>query len=846
MTFLPFSVEKKNDFGNIMRHNLKRGETDLMIKPTLTALCLLASCGTMLRAEGEAGVAVDTPAEETKVYYLWKQDNSSTVKSWSTPANWVENCEISGSSLTFSGAPATAITDKDEFIVPGNSTAWSLRTPGSGAKWNGKKLIIGRVVPKTNYKGRIRHSAKGENVFVEYCNEGLFLDNYSRYEIAESGILNVKGSVTVTANDTCAAEISSQTAENSHLIFHNSFKGVEDARAKIMSGKNGSRFTFKDASFYYGTMEVANVAEDADATVCVEKDFPGTLVLNSNCALVPKAVITIANLTLQDGAVIDLENSFEVTGSVSCLGKVRLIVHAFEGEETTPPITVPRSAEATFKVPPEADFSLDDFEIVTPEGKPCIGQSLSKNEDGTITIVVIPGYATLLSGDDGSYSKDNQSSMTNAMNWSDGRLPTNPLVDYFAAYNLRTADSSADWTTPIDDFVFPGRSLTISGSNTRLLVCNRSFTCNDLILRNNALFYKRRYSGIQEGEYHNLTVSGTTTVEDGESPFYVGYYETLTLGCSFKGSGTISLSSLGGNSTAAPQGKFVITGTSPEFMGAMVVTIPYNMPGDLIAKTNNITPRFDRNYTVLNLTERGNLGGKLPAVNPKAFTIENMSQVKPAVGITSLTLDEPTRGIFIKWVGRLMANEEQTFTVKSPLAVHGTLWKEGAGTLVLGNPAPTFGADATSETPDADATNRMFRVAAGDVKIASVDAVNGLDMVFTNSASRLVLDLDSEDDMFCTFGLRNTKSATPFAVEGDVVKIPVVLDFANPPARDTERALFTISENTDQDLFLSKIAIVKGEALAGMAMERSWRVNEDGSRTFVAKFTKVGLRIVIK
>ena len=124
--------------------------------------------------------------------------------------------------------------------------------------------------------------------------------------------------------------------------------------------------------------------------------------------------------------------------------------------------------------------------------------------------------------------------------------------------------------------------------------------------------------------------------------------------------------------------------------------------------------------------------------------------------------------------------------------------------------------------------------------------MNGLDVVFTNSASRLVLDLDSEDETFRTFGLRNTKSAAPFAVEGDVVKIPVVLDFANPPARNTERALFTISENMDQDLFLSKIAIVKGEALSGMAMERSWRVNEDGSRTFVAKFTKVGLRIVIK
>ena len=75
---------------------------------------------------------------------------------------------------------------------------------------------------------------------------------------------------------------------------------------------------------------------------------------------------------------------------------------------------------------------------------------------------------------------------------------------------------------------------------------------------------------------------------------------------------------------------------------------------------------------------------------------------------------------------------------------------------------------------------------------------------------------------------------------------PVVLDFANPPARNTERALFTISADMDPDSFLSKIAIVKGGALSGMVVERSWRVNEDGSRTFVAKFTKVGLRIVIK
>jgi hypothetical protein len=839
MTFLPFSVEKKNDFGNIMRHNLKRGETDLMIKPTLTALCLLASCGTMLHAEGEV---VDSTVE-TKVYYLWKQDNSSTVKSWSTPANWVENCEKSGNVLTFSGSAPADITSNDEFVVPAHSSAWTLRTPNSGAQWNGKKLIVGRVYDKTHYRGRIRHSAKGEDVFVEYCNEGLFLEKFSRYEPVESGILNAKGIVTVTADENeYAAELFLKEKENSHLIFHGPFKGEKGVYAKIMSEKKGSRVTFKDASGYFGLMEVSCPTEEADMTVCLERDFSGTLVLNSNCALVPKAVIKIANLTLNDGAVIDLENSFEVTGSVVHSGKIRLIVHEFEGEDPAP-----RSADITIKMP-SSDFTLDDFEIVTPEGKPCIGQTLLKNEDGTVKITVIkPGYVTLLSGDDGKYSGDYASSMTNAANWSDGRLPTNPLVDYFAAYNLRTADSSADWTNPTDDFVFEGRSLTIEGEKTRFLVCNRSFRCEDLIFCDGAQFYKRRYSGIKEDDYHNLTLSGTITVADGKSPFYVGYYEILTLGCSFKGAGTVCLTSLSGVSTEASRGKFAITGTSPEFMGSIVVTIPYNMPSDPNTKPNNITPRFDRNYTTLNLTDKGNLGGKLPAVNPKAFTIENMSQVKPAVGITSLTLDEPTRGIFIKWVGRLMANEGQTFTVKSPLAVHGTLWKEGGGTLGLVNPAPTFGENADSDTPDADATNRMFRVAAGDVKIASGDAVNGLDVVFTNSASRLVLDLDSEDETFRTYGLRNTKSSVPFMAEGELDKIPVVLYSANPPAIGSSCGLVTVaSVNGNPGTLVSCLSFVKSPALNGIIVHREWVDNKDGTFTLKATFKDVGMRIVIR
>jgi hypothetical protein len=234
-------------------------------------------------------------------------------------------------------------------------------------------------------------------------------------------------------------------------------------------------------------------------------------------------------------------------------------------------------------------------------------------------------------------------------------------------------------------------------------------------------------------------------------------------------------------------------------------------------------------------------------VNPKAFTIESMSRVKPADEITDLTLDDETRGIFIKWVGRLMANEGQTFTVKSPLAVHGTLWKEGEGTLVLGNPALKFGENADSDEPDADATNCMFRVAAGDVKITSGDAVNGLDMVFTNSASRLVLDLDSEDETFRTFGIRNTKSSVPFMAEGELDKIPVVLYSANPPEIGSSCGLVTVaSDNGNPETLVSCLSFVKSPALDGITVHREWVDNKDDTFTLKATFKDVGMRIVIR
>ena len=786
-----------------------------------------------------------------KVYYLSLSEASSLPGDWKygwdTPANWseaygqVENAE--GKKVwAFSGESPSEFSSDCRFIVPALSSGYTLRETAGGGKtseWNGKSLQLGGTRHNNTYVAVLRLVTRGKDTHIKFNNDGLIMAGQSRIQPHNSSNpYNVKGIVTVTAEEAKYPALIQQTtaARNISLNFLDKFKGAASVYAAIKSSTNDFTVSFADTTEYYGTMTTTNINEDALLTVNLSSDFPGTLSVSTNVTLVPASGVKIANLKYFDGATIDARSgTLEITGSIVKSGKIRVLTNNF-GENTVNP----RFAELV-KFPANAGMTADDFEFVGADGQPldCDGYNMTTDSDqGTASITAVRhGYVKLLASDQTSRTKVNESSMTNGVNWSDGLWPTNPLVDYAAIdKNLRTVDSGVAIDQPMDDFVFKGRSLIMD--DAILVMVNRSFSCANLFLRNEATF---AYT-----PYYNGSLYGKVTADEGNACFSVYSYKTLTIESAIEGSGNVVFTSPGGVSTSDSRGYYVLKGDNDGFTGTMVVTMPYKMPTNPVADWKKVTPSFDRNYMVLNLTERGNLGGELPAVNPKAFTIENMSRVKPADNVMDLTLDEPTRGIFIKWVGRLMANEGQTFTVKSPLAVHGTLWKEGEGTLVLGNPAPTFGENADSDMPDADATNRMFRVAAGDVKIASGDAVNGLDVVFTNSASRLVLDLDSEDATFRTFGLRNTKSAAPFAVEGDVVKIPVVLDFANPPARNTERALFTISASADEDLFLSKIAIVKGEALAGMSMERSWRVNEDGSRTFVAKFTKVGLRIVIK
>jgi hypothetical protein len=789
-------------------------------------------------------IALSTQMLSGKEYYLKDSEAGSGLGCWSNPTHWYDGVEKTDKWVV-TGNPATEFSSEDDFIVPPLSSGYTLReSGGSTTVWNGKSLQLGGEIKNANSNlAVLRLTTRGEGSSITFENDGLILATRSKVmPYYSNSRYNINGIVTVTSTDEKYSALIKQreysesdntTFNNMSLFLNDKFKSAAEACARVYSTAPGFSITFDDTTEYYGKLTVSNDLEhSASTTINLASHFPGTLSISTNVTVVPASGVKITNLVYFDGAIIDARSgTLEITGSITHTGKIRVLVDGFGADSMTP-----RFSELV-KVSADSEITVDDFEFITSSGESldCDDYSLV-TENGVATIKAVRyGYVTLTSSDNTSRTKVNPSSMTNEQHWSDGLLPTNPLIRYGAiGNNLRTYDSGP-LNAPLDDFVFNGQSLIIDDSI--LVAINRSFRCNNLVLRNGGTYAPSPY-------YHG-TVYGKITADSGDAKFSVYSYKTNTIQSVIEGNGNVVFTAPSGASSSDPRGYHILKGRNEGFAGTMTVTMPRYVPADPIANRNKITPRFDRNYTVLSLTDKLNLGGTLPAVNRKAFTIENMSRVQPEASVESLVLDEPTRGIFIKWVGRLNAEEGQTLTVASPLAVHGTLWKEGAGTLVLANPAPTFGADANGEMPDGDATNRTFIVAGGSLEIASVDAINGLDVVFTNGAENIVINLGSDNELFTNYGIRNTKSSTPFALEGDLVKIPVVLDLDEQPTAPVTHALLTV-KSACLDSVLSCIAFVKGEAIAGWPMSMSRRDNGDGTTTLMATVKKYGTRIVIK
>ena len=768
-------------------------------------------------------------------YYYNKSEASDPYDGWTNVLYWSTSTGSTGDS----NHPAT-ISSADEFVVTPHSGGFTLRTMSSKDIWPGKCLRVGGE-PHLNDTSFavLRHQRSGTSLLT-YENDGLVLGDRSRYYFYKNAISHVYGTVTVESTSTSrAAQLYSAKENNATGHFHDAFKGNSNAKLKIVNSKANFTVKIDNPTAYYGTITSTNEAGNLNNnSLVLGGDFPGSLSLAGATTLVTPDGGKINSLSLGAGAVIDATaGAFSVTGAFenASIVTVRVDTARFPG-------TVDLISGSV------GMFTLDDFVFTDFSGKPLDfldSLSLVGTADGIAIRAFQYPTATLTTADSNSRTAVGDSSMTNATHWSNAvSWPDSATMPGGVHYTLSTSAKylrtaySGTLTAPVGNFEFPGVSLTLP-SATYLLMLNPSFACTNLVLDGGQL---------QPSLYTDTTFSGKMTVTENGGSIYQ-YIRKATVESEISGSGNLRLTAASGSATSQPYGTVCLAGLNTNFTGAVTATISIYTPSDIVANTNKITPRFDRNYMHLQVSDKRNLGGPLAAVNPTALTLQNMSRLEITEGFTSLMLDEPTRGVFISWIGRFLADSGQTMTLASPLAVYGTMWKEGAGTLVLANPQPTFGADATATTPDVDATNRTLRVAAGAVRIAAGCAVNGLDVVVADDAT-LALDLASGDADIATYGIRNERTpGTPFAAGGAAAN--VYLDLVPPAdyAGANEVPVVTVKA-TDADRVDSLLMVRKptdsGRMRTLAKSRKSVMIGETACVTFTVNTLRHGLVFTVK
>lgn len=506
-------------------------------------------------------------------------------------------------------------------------------------------------------------------------------------------------------------------------------------------------------------------------------------------------------------------------------GKIRVSLSC-AGEPTEEVVDVP-----ILTVPVGSELDEDDFTFVRsePDGVSCSLRLVMRPDAGgeTKTLYALcDACVKMILTDKDDRVSEQSSALTNltsegvSPNWSDGRA-VHDRADYVVqgvkggVMILRTYDEKpcAAGNVPSLDYVFPGSSLTL-GAFSELVIMGHSFECADIRFNGTVNLYSSLYGPTE--------LRGGISVAAGASITSLLYSQsTLQIAGQVSGSGAFNLTGHSGYNTANPSATFYFSNVNTGFTGSVSISI---RAGTRDGDAARLTPQFDpelKKFATLCVNDGRALGGPTEPANPKAVTIENMCRLALR-DAKSVVFDEPTRGFFIRWVGRFFTEAaDETLTVNSPLAVYGTLHKEGDGLLVLGNPQPTFGATAVGTVPDADATNRMFVVDGGNVRIASARALNGLDIVCANNGSRILLDADTADDELLNRGLIDILTpGMPFAVSDGATKVRFAVTAKAVPVWDSKQVALCTVRRTQKESVAGVLAAAR-VANAGKVAIRS-------------------------
>lgn len=305
--------------------------------------------------------------------------------------------------------------------------------------------------------------------------------------------------------------------------------------------------------------------------------------------------------------------------------------------------------------------------------------------------------------------------------WSDGKA-AHSGADYLLTNLLQTIGTS----------VFRGDSLTVA---TRVDVQLRTGDMEGARLDKTSV-----YNGVwiipNVGEITNAVLRGDLTLmgefggtEMSQGTMFrtvrasKGNFLRMNLEAELKGEGSSYLHLYDSCTNRAAQTlELEVSGLNTNYYGIIVAN------GGII-RDQNVSATSEANHMEVVIGDARNLGGPLPEFTYNALQLQNYTMLKVK---NDVTLDTENRGIYVtSGKGGFVTPDDTTLTIKEKLALNGSFYKHGAGTLALGG--------------DLDLRNASAKcfVREGAIKVLSDAAVAGLGMTFSDDTA-ILLDSDAE------------------------------------------------------------------------------------------------------
>ena len=317
-------------------------------------------------------------------------------------------------------------------------------------------------------------------------------------------------------------------------------------------------------------------------------------------------------------------------------------------------------------------------------------------------------------------------------------------------------------------------------------------------------------------------------------------YVTLNVNDAVSGNGDLKFTCMAGRGQSG-LGSFGLYGDNREFVGNLSFVAPTSTNTWNTEKQQWDDVQFPKLDTSRHLTvavTNGNaFGGSYAGTTAwRSLHVNCYSQIDVK---DSAVFNEPTRGMFVEWGGQVNVAENKSFEIGVPLTLAGELIKKGKGALVLSGTSRFI--DGNPATEPVAGTN-VLTVSAGKLKVASVQAVNGMAITLAKG-TRLVLDAYPTEVGMAETGFVATRWVTPLTTLEDDGVIPVELDLpAGKTTLDGEMTLPICTVTADAAKTL-KFRLPKYPTYHRTVTQRT---NPDGSVTFLGVFEHRGLAIIVR